>query len=48
MLQPEQTWSDPAAYRQAAKNLAALFQQNFAKFADRASTEIKAAAPRAI
>ena len=46
MLQPEKTWSDPAAYHQAAKKLAALFQQNFAKYADQASEEIRAAAPR--
>ncbi|HEV2970066.1 MAG TPA: phosphoenolpyruvate carboxykinase (ATP) [Pirellulales bacterium] len=46
MLQPEKTWPDPAAYRTAAKNLAALFQQNFAKYADQASDEIRSAAPR--
>jgi phosphoenolpyruvate carboxykinase (ATP) len=46
MLQPEKTWSDLAAYRQAAKKLAALFQQNFAKYADQASEEIRSAAPR--
>ncbi len=46
MLQPEKTWSDAAAYRQAAKKLAGLFQQNFIKYADQASDEIKSAAPK--
>jgi phosphoenolpyruvate carboxykinase (ATP) len=46
MLQPEKTWSDDAAYRQAAKKLAGLFQQNFTKYADQASDEIKSAAPK--
>jgi phosphoenolpyruvate carboxykinase (ATP) len=46
MLQPERTWSDPAAYRAAAKKLAALFRENFAKYADKASEEIRSAAPK--
>jgi phosphoenolpyruvate carboxykinase (ATP) len=46
MLQPERTWSDATAYCQAAKKLAALFQDNFAKYADHASDEIRSAAPR--
>jgi phosphoenolpyruvate carboxykinase (ATP) len=46
MLQPERTWSDPATYRQSAKKLASLFQENFAKYADQASEEIRSAAPR--
>jgi phosphoenolpyruvate carboxykinase (ATP) len=46
MLQPEQTWSSAAAYRDAAKRLASLFQENFAKYAEKASPEIRSAAPR--
>ena len=45
ILQPEQTWSDPAAYHAAANKLAGLFQQNFQKYAEKASPETKAAGP---
>ncbi|MCP4590246.1 MAG: phosphoenolpyruvate carboxykinase (ATP) [bacterium] len=46
VLMPRNTWSDKAAYDQTAKKLAALFNKNFEKFADKASAEILAAAPR--
>jgi phosphoenolpyruvate carboxykinase (ATP) len=46
MLQPAQTWTDQAAYRLTAKRLAGLFRDNFAKFADKASAEIRSAAPK--
>lgn len=45
ILQPRQTWPDAAEYEQAAKKLAAQFRQNFAKYADQASDEIKSAEP---
>jgi phosphoenolpyruvate carboxykinase (ATP) len=32
VLQPRQTWSDPAAYDAAAQKLAASFQQNYDAF----------------
>ncbi len=47
MLVPERTWPGAAAYHQAAKKLAGLFQQNFTKYADQASDEIKLAGPKA-
>ena len=40
------TWTDQAAYRLTAKRLAGLFRDNFAKFADKASAEIRSAAPK--
>jgi len=46
VLVPKQAWPDPAAYDTQAKMLAELFHANFAKFADQASDEIKAAAPK--
>ncbi len=46
MLQPERTWSSSGAYHDAARRLASLFQENFAKYAERASPEIRSAAPR--
>jgi phosphoenolpyruvate carboxykinase (ATP) len=45
LLQPRKTWPDLNAYEAAAKKLASQFQQNFAKYADKASAEIKIAAP---
>jgi phosphoenolpyruvate carboxykinase (ATP) len=46
MLQPAQSWTDQAAYRLTAKRLAGLFRDNFAKFADKASAEIRSVAPK--
>ena len=39
------TWSDKDAFDEKAKHLASLFVNNFEKFADRASDQIRAAAP---
>ncbi len=46
ILAPRKTWADPAAYDATAAKLARLFHDNFAKYADGASQEIRDAAPR--
>ena len=47
VLDPKGTWSDPAAYDEAASKLAAAFNENFEQFASEASDEMLAAAPKA-
>jgi phosphoenolpyruvate carboxykinase (ATP) len=44
-LLPRQTWPDPSSYDKQAAHLAQLFRQNFEKYADFASEEIKSAQP---
>lgn len=46
VLIPSQTWADKNAYQAMAKKLAGLFTENFKKYADGASDEVKQAAPR--
>jgi phosphoenolpyruvate carboxykinase (ATP) len=46
VLVPQNTWDDKEAFAQTAQKLAVLFQENFAKFADLASDEIKSSGPR--
>jgi phosphoenolpyruvate carboxykinase (ATP) len=46
VLLPKNTWKDPAAYDAAAKRLAFLFSENFAKYRDGASEAVRAAGPR--
>ncbi|MBC8045913.1 MAG: phosphoenolpyruvate carboxykinase (ATP) [Fimbriimonadaceae bacterium] len=46
ILDPRNTWADKNAYDQKANNLATQFIKNFEKYADKANTEILAAAPK--
>jgi phosphoenolpyruvate carboxykinase (ATP) len=48
VLNPRTTWSNAAEYDAKANELAVEFNKNFAKYADVASDEIKAAAPKAM
>jgi phosphoenolpyruvate carboxykinase (ATP) len=47
ILRPRESWSDKSAYDTTAKKLATLFNNNFEIYAAGASSEVKAAAPRA-
>ncbi len=46
LLMPEATWSDPAAYRKAAADLAARFRANFDAYRSGVEAEVVAAGPR--
>ena len=45
VLRPRGTWSTPEAYDHAAQNLAKLFRDNFAKYAEGVRPEIRDAGP---
>jgi phosphoenolpyruvate carboxykinase (ATP) len=45
VLQPRETWSDGAAYDEQARKLAAMFKENFQKYADDVPEEVRAAGP---
>ena len=46
MLVPRNTWTDQKAYDRMARRLAHQFHENFARYADGAAEEIRAAGPR--
>ena len=46
ILTPRDTWQDPAAYDRQAAQLARMFAENFALYADGVSEEVRAAGPR--
>ncbi|MEO5953948.1 MAG: phosphoenolpyruvate carboxykinase (ATP), partial [Chloroflexia bacterium] len=47
VLWPKNTWTDPNAYDEAARDLARRFQENFAKFKDQVTAEVRNAGPKA-
>ncbi len=46
ILRPRDTWADPAAYDAKASELARMFVDNFAAYADGVDEEVRAAGPR--
>jgi phosphoenolpyruvate carboxykinase (ATP) len=46
VLTPRGTWADGDAYDAQARRLAAMFRENFERFAGRVSREVAAAGPR--
>ncbi|GAA4470289.1 phosphoenolpyruvate carboxykinase (ATP) [Nemorincola caseinilytica] len=48
ILSPRNTWADKEAYDKKANELAKLFVNNFAKYADKANEEIRSAAPKVL
>jgi phosphoenolpyruvate carboxykinase (ATP) len=46
ILNPRESWADKSAYDAKANDLASAFIKNFGQYADHASSEILAAAPR--
>jgi phosphoenolpyruvate carboxykinase (ATP) len=46
VLNPRNTWSDPASYDAKATELAHRFQQNFEKYVDKAGVDLRAAGPK--
>jgi phosphoenolpyruvate carboxykinase (ATP) len=47
VLTPRSTWADPAAYDTQARELAAMFNANFSKYADAVPAAVRDAGPRA-
>jgi phosphoenolpyruvate carboxykinase (ATP) len=45
VLRPRDTWADPAAYDAKARELAAMFADNFAAYADGVSPAVRSAGP---
>ena len=46
ILRPRDTWRDPAAYDAKGRELAGLFKENFASFADEVDADVLRAGPR--
>ena len=46
ILDPRKTWKDKSAYDRQASKLASMFQENFKRYADEVSDEVRAVAPR--
>jgi phosphoenolpyruvate carboxykinase (ATP) len=46
LLEPRSTWREPEAYDEKASDLARMFRENFAKFADSAGEHVARAGPR--
>ncbi len=46
LLNPRGTWRDPARYDEQAKRLVAMFNDNFARFAEHVDAAVRATAPR--
>jgi len=47
LLDPRSTWTDGDAYDVQAQKLVAMFIENFAKFENRVTDDVRAAAPKA-
>jgi phosphoenolpyruvate carboxykinase (ATP) len=45
LLQPMKTWKNKAEFDKTARELVAMFQQNFQKFESHVTPDVKAAAP---
>jgi phosphoenolpyruvate carboxykinase (ATP) len=48
VLRPRTTWADPAAYDLKARELAAMFSENFEEYADGVSEAVRKAGPRLV
>jgi phosphoenolpyruvate carboxykinase (ATP) len=46
VLDPRGTWEDPAAYDAQARRMAAMFRENFDRYADQVDPAVRAASPR--
>lgn len=47
VLMPRSTWADPKSYDEQAAKLADMFRENFKKFEDQVSEEVRQAGPKA-
>ena len=45
VLNPRNTWAEPEAYDEAARDLARRFQDNFARYEEYVTDEVRAAGP---
>lgn len=45
ILSPKQTWDDPKSYDERAQQLASAFEENFAKYEENVSEEVRMAGP---